>query len=165
LPAPAPATSGEASSGAPAAGATAAPQEVEQSRWQRIYAGILQQGARGLDLVKEEFRSLVTIRRIDKPDSLLLAPEQKQAVRENLKLMLLNARLNLLNRHEDLFRQDLTRAMDGMRRLYDVEQNDVKAVLSTLESLQATPLALNLPSLAETLGAVRAARSAGEKRS
>ena len=115
--------------------------------------------------MRDEFRSLVTIRRIDKPDSLLLSPEQKHAARENLKMQLLNARLNLLNRHEDLFRQDLGRVIESMQRLYDTEQHDVKTAIAALQSLQAQPLARNLPSLAETLAAVKAARAASEKRS
>ena len=84
----------------------------EKSALQRLYASLVEGGTKSLDAVREEFRSLVTIRRIDKPDSLLLSPEQKQVARENLKLLLLNARLNLLNRHEELFRQDLSRVIE-----------------------------------------------------
>jgi uncharacterized protein HemX len=126
---------------------------------------VVEGGARSLDAVRDEFRNLVTIRRIDKPDSLLLSPEQKQTARENLKLLLLNARLNLLNRHEELFRQDLTRVIEAMQRLFDTEQHDVKTAIASLQSLQAQPLALDLPSLAESLAAVKAARAASEKRS
>jgi len=162
----APAQPAEPAPGAAAADPGQASASTDESPlWQRIYARVLDAGARGIDMVREEFHSLVTIRRIDKPDNLLLSPEQKQAARDNLKLLLLNARLNLLNRHEDLFRKDLARAIDGMQRLFDVEQQDVKTAIAALQSLQAQPLALNLPSLAESLGAVRAARAAVEKRS
>ena len=65
------------------------------------------------------------------PDSLLLSPEQKQAARENLKLLLLNARLNLLNRHAELFRQDVARVIESMQRLFDTEHHDVKTVIAT----------------------------------
>lgn len=160
-----PAATPEPAAATPAGTGPADPQGEQQPVWQRLYAGIVQVGARGLEAVREEFRSLVTIRRIDQPDSLLLSREQKQAARENLKLLLLNARLNLLNRHEDLFRQDLARSIDAMQRLFDGEQHDVKTAIATLQSLQAQPLTLDLPSLAESLGAVRAARAAGEKRS
>jgi uncharacterized protein HemX len=153
----------------PAAGADAGAPGGEgggdQPILKRLYDRVVEGGTRGLEMVRDEFRNLVTIRRIDKPDSLLLSPEQKQSARENLKLLLLNARLNLLNRHEDLFRQDVSRAIDSMRRLYDVDQADVKTAISTLQNLQAQPLALNLPSLAESVAAVRAARAAAEKRS
>ena len=147
------------------AAAPAAPAEPKPSALERLYASVVQGGAKSLAAMRDEFRSLVTIRRIDRPDSLLLSPQQKQAARENLKLLLLNARLNLLSRHEDLFRQDLTRVVGLIERLYDTEQHDVKTAIETLESLQAQPLALNLPSLDESLAAVRAARAASEKRS
>ncbi len=158
----------EASAGAPAGGPAASPAADEgkvRLALRRLYASALENGARGLDAVRDEFRSLVTIRRIDKPDSLLLSPEQKHAARENLKLLLLNARLNLLNRHEELFRQDLSRVVESMQRLYDTEQHDVKTAITTLQSLRVQSLVLNLPSLAESIGAVKAARAASEKRS
>ena len=137
----------------------------EKSALQRLYASLVEGGTKSLDAVREEFRSLVTIRRIDKPDSLLLSPEQKQVARENLKLLLLNARLNLLNRHEELFRHDLSRVIESIQRLFDTDHHDVKSVIATLQSLQAQPLARELPSLSESLAAVKAARAAIEKRS
>jgi uncharacterized protein HemX len=141
------------------------PAEPDMSALERLYASILEGSAKSLDAVRQEFRGLVTIRRIDKPDSLLLSPEQKRSVRENLKLLLLNARLNLLNRHEELFRQDLNRVVESVQRLFDTEQHDVKTAIATLRRLQSQQLTLNLPSLAESLAAVRAARAASEKRS
>ena len=149
----------------PSDSASTTPAEADKSALQRLYASVIEGGTKSLDAVREEFRSLVTIRRIDKPDSLLLSPEQKHSARENLKLLLLNARLNLLNRHEELFRQDLARVVESMQRLYDTEQHDVKTAIATLQNLQSQPLALNLPSLSESLAAVRAARAASEKRS
>jgi len=41
--------------------------------------------------VRDELRSLVRIRRIDQPDAILISPDQAFFLRENLKLMLLNA--------------------------------------------------------------------------
>ena len=161
---PSPAAAADASTTASAASPAGTPAE-ERSTLRRLYASLVEHGARSLDAVREEFRSLVTIRRIDRPDSLLLSPEQKQTARDNLKLLLLNARLNLLSRHQELFRQDLTRVMEAMQRLFDTEHPDVKTVIATLQSLQAQPLAQELPSLSESLAAVKAARAASEKRS
>ena len=59
----------------------------------------------------------------------------------------------------------LSRAVESMQRLFDIEHHDVKTAISTLQSLQAQPLAQNLPSLSESLAAVKAARAASEKRS
>jgi uncharacterized protein HemX len=52
-----------------------------------------------------------------------------------------------------------------MQRLFDIEHHDVKTAIATLQNLQAQPLAQNLPSLSESLAAVKAARAASEKRS
>ena len=135
------------------------------SALERLYARLVQGGARSLGVLREEFRSLVTIRRIDQPDTLLLSPDQKRLARENVRMLLLNARLNLLNRHEALFKQDVGRVIETIQRLFDPEQAEVKSAIATLQSLQSQPLAVALPSLSESLGAVRAARAASEKRS
>jgi|GEM_PF-163991 len=153
------------SAGGPSpAPATTEPPEPKKSALERIYATVVESSAKSLEAVRQEFRNLVTIRRIDKPDSLLLAPEQKQVARENLRLLLLNGRLNLLNRNEALFRKDLERVIESMQRLFDTEQHDVKTAIATLQSLQSQPLTLELPSLSESLAAVKAARAASEKR-
>ncbi|MGE0802811.1 MAG: uroporphyrinogen-III C-methyltransferase [Lautropia sp.] len=135
------------------------------SAFERLYARVVAGGARSLDAVREEFRNLVTIRRIDQPDELLMSPDQKRQARENLRMLLLNARLNLLNRHEALFRQDLGRAAGALQRLFDGENPEVRSALASLQSLQAQPLAVPLPSLADSIAAIRAARAASEKRS
>ena len=43
-------------------------------------------------------RNLVRVSRIDEPEAVLLAPEQGFFVRENVKLKLINARLEVLSR-------------------------------------------------------------------
>ena len=160
-PAGAGAASPSAAAGAGASTATSEP----VSALDRLYASVKDTSRRGLDAVRDEFRSLVTIRRIDRPDGLLVSPDQKQLARENLRLLLLNARLNLINRQEALFRQDVARVLEAFRRLYDVESPEVKSAIATLELLRSQPLKVNMPSLSETVTAVRSARASSEKRS
>ena len=57
--------------------------------------------------VRQEARSLVRVSRIDRPEAVLVAPEQVFFLRENLKLKLLNARLALLSRQIDTARNEL----------------------------------------------------------
>ena len=52
-----------------------------------------------------------------------------------------------------------------MLRLLSGRRHEVKTAVATLQSLQSHPLAVELPSLAESLAAVKAARAASEKRS
>src|SRR5690606_11218134 len=58
----------------------------------------------------KELRELFRVRRVDSPDAVLVAPQQAYFLRQNLRLMLLNARLALLSRNGDAYRADLERA-------------------------------------------------------
>ena len=111
-----------------------------------------------------EMRQLVRVQRLDQPEALLLSPDQRFFARENLRLLLLNARLNLLARNEVLFRGDIERATRAIDRWFDVNQRPVASALASMRQLQSTSLSLQMPSLAETAAAVRAARAAGDAR-
>jgi len=156
-----PAGASDAGAGGPAADADAGADAFLQRLWARIVHG----ASASLRAVREEFRSVVTIRRVDQPDNLLLSPEQKTLARDNLKLLLLNARLDLINRHGSLFRKDIERVVESMQGLFDMDSHEVKTAVATLQSLQSQPLTVELPSLSESLSAVKAARAASEKRS
>lgn len=130
----------------------------------RFYDQALAAGSKALDSVHAEFNQLVRIRRIEDPERMLLAPDQKQAIREGIRLQLLNARISLLNRNETLFRADLARTIEALERFFDVEKPEVKSSIGILTSLQAEPLQLKLPSLSDSLSALSAARAESEKR-
>ena len=68
---------------------------------------------RALLMVRNEARSLLRVGRIDRPEAVLLSPDQGFFVRENIKLKLLNARLELLSRRVDASRADVGSAAAG----------------------------------------------------
>jgi uroporphyrin-III C-methyltransferase len=125
---------------------------------------VMRTGALGWDAFIAEMRQLVRVQRVDQPEALLLSPDQRFFARENLRLQLLNARLNLLARNQSLFRADVARSLESLERWFDGTQPPVVSASNTLKQLQAAPLTLEMPSLAETIAAVRAARAAGESR-
>lgn len=118
----------------------------------------------GLAYLREELQRLIRVRRVDEPDALLLAPEQAYFVRQNMRLMLLNARLGVLARNELQFRSDLDRAIDWLTRYYESDHRLVSGALSQLRQLRSSRLALDPPLPGESLRAVRAIRSARESR-
>lgn len=110
-----------------------------------------------------ELSQLFRVNRVDAPDVVLLAPEQQYFVRENLRLTLFSARLALLARSEPLFRADLKRAIEWLEVYYDKRERSVVNAIAALRQLQDTRIAAELPSLGDTLAAVRAARDARER--
>jgi uroporphyrin-III C-methyltransferase len=121
-------------------------------------------GLQGWDAFVAELRQLVRVQRVDRPEALLLSPEQRFFARENLRLQLLNARLNLLARNEGLFRGDLARAQRTIERWFDPRQNAVANAQASLRQLSATTLAVELPAPVESIAAVRAARASSDAR-
>jgi len=120
--------------------------------------------AAGLSALRDELQQLFRVRRIDTPDAALVAPEQAYFLRQNLRLLLLNARLALLSRNEALFRNDVERAVDWLRSYYDPEHRGVANAGAQLRQMMGARIALEAPTLAESLAAVRAARAARESR-
>ena len=133
-------------------------------KFKRWYHDLLGAGSRAAAAAHEEFTSLVKIRRIDAPDRYLLGPDQKRSIRQGLRLQLLSARINLLNRNEALFRQDLAKSVETIQRFFDVEKPEVKSSINLLTELQSEPLQLKLPTLSDSMAALAAARAESEKR-
>ncbi|PLK49168.1 uroporphyrinogen-III C-methyltransferase [Uliginosibacterium sp. TH139] len=111
----------------------------------------------------QDFRGLIRIERLDRPDPALLAPSQAAYLRENLRLRLLSARVALLQREGKLFAEDMQQASLWLKRYFDLE---APAVAGTAEELariaQARP-GVQLPALEDTQAALRALKS-GSKR-
>lgn len=105
-----------------------------------------------------ELKGLVRVQRLDAQDQSLLAPEQAYFLRENLKLQLLHARLALLQRNETAFKSDLRAASAQLVRYFDTRQKPVASAAATLAQLQAAAVNVELPSLNESLVAVRNAK-------
>jgi uroporphyrin-3 C-methyltransferase len=118
----------------------------------------------GIAYLREELQKLIRVRRVDEPDSVLLAPDQAYFLRENMRLILLNARLGLLARNEQQFHTDLGRAIDWLTRYYAADHRLVSSTLSQLKQLRASKLGLEPPLPGESLRAVRAIRSSRESR-
>jgi uroporphyrin-3 C-methyltransferase len=105
--------------------------------------------------VWDELRSLVRIQVMDRPDPGLVAPTQAFFLRENLKLRLLNARLALLARNERVFREDLKTAQAWVDRWFDARSPQTKAMQTALKQLSAAAVQIEVPTIAESMSAVR----------
>jgi uroporphyrin-3 C-methyltransferase len=110
-----------------------------------------------------DLKELFRIRVVDTRAVPLLPPEQAYFVRENLKLKLLSARLDLLARDETAFRADLKTAADWLKQYFDGEDARVKTAQATLRQLAQSELSIRLPDIADSLEAVRSQRRVRER--
>ncbi|MBI4294313.1 MAG: uroporphyrinogen-III C-methyltransferase [Betaproteobacteria bacterium] len=137
-----------------AAPAPAAAARAEQGFWSRI----------GTE-VWDELKQLVRVQNVERPERVLLAPSQSFFLRENLKLRLLNARLALMQREQLTFRDDLNAAQSWVSRYFDLHAKPTVAVLASLKQLGASAISIEMPSIGESLSAVRNYKISREKAS
>jgi uroporphyrin-3 C-methyltransferase len=133
----------------PAAGDAPA---AAESAWRRAWHGVW-----------EELKGLVRVQRLDAADPSLIAPENRFYLRENLKLRLLHARIALLQRDEAAFRGDIKAAQAWLNRWFDVKQKPVATAAQTLAQLAAAAVNVDLPTIADSLNAVRTLKIPREK--
>jgi uroporphyrin-III C-methyltransferase len=113
--------------------------------------------------VWNEVRQLVVVRRLDKSEPPLLPPSQAYFLRENLRLRLLNARLSLLARDEGGYREDLKVAQAWIQRYFDAKSRQTTDALAQLKQLSATSISFEMPTISESLDAVRGFKSRRER--
>lgn len=111
----------------------------------------------------DEVKGLIRVRTIDGAEAPLLAPSQAYFLRENLKLRLLNARLALAMRDEAGFREDLRVAQLWVNRYFDSRSKQATAFGAQLRQLASAPVSFDLPTLSDSLDAVRGFKSRRER--
>lgn len=141
--------------------APAAPpsQALQSEWWQGVAARLQRLGGQFV----QDARQLVSLRRVDEPEALLLSPKESYFVRENLKLHLLHARMALLARQDQLFRRDLEAVQTALTRYFDTRHPSLVVALESVNALRAAPVVAELPMLTDTLSVVKVARTAQEK--
>ena len=124
----------------------------DEGFWARLGTGIW-----------DELRQLVRVRNIEQPEAPLLSPTQSYFLRQNLRLRLLNARLALLDRNESVLRADLEASGAWLARYFDVRSKPVITADAALKQVSASATSIELPTIAESLAAVRSFKTAGDK--
>ena len=140
-----------------ATAATAPPDGQPAAGWSdRVGQGLALVAGR----VWNEVRGLVRVTRIDRPEAMLVAPDQAFFLRENVKLRLLNARLALLSRQFDAAQLDLRDAQSAIDRYFDRSARRVATASELLREVGAQARLVAVPRPDATLAAI-ATMSAG----
>jgi uroporphyrin-3 C-methyltransferase len=109
--------------------------------------------------VWSEMKQLVVVRQVGTSEPPLLPPPQAYFLRENLRLRLLNARLSLLARDEAGYREDLRAAQAWIRRYFDANSKHSADALGQLKQLSAASISFEMPTISESLDALRGYQS------
>lgn len=96
-------------------------------------------------------KSLLVIRRNDRPLTAMLEPEQRFFLYQNLRLQLESARLALLRRDQALFVESLQRAETWIKEFFDQEQPLAKSMLEEIGGLKGLELETKMPDISGSL--------------
>jgi uroporphyrin-3 C-methyltransferase len=113
--------------------------------------------------VWSELSQLVVVRRMGAAEPPLLPPSQAYFVRENLRLRLLNARASLLARDEAGYREDLRASLAWVQRYFDGQSKQTADALAQLKQLAGVSISFEMPTISESLDAVRGYKSRRER--
>lgn len=114
--------------------------------WAHLWAG-----------VRQTLGDLVRVGRIDRPEAVLLTPDQAFFLRENLKLTVLNARLSLLSRHVASARTDLGVVRHMLATYFDPQDPVTTQALQALSDVLQSSKTVAMPRPDDTLTALAAA--------
>ena len=103
-----------------------------------------------------DFLSSVFVwRRWDETPTALLAPEQGEFIKQNLRLMLEQSQLALLMKDQTLYTESLLKSRDWLNRYALIESASGQLIVKTLTELSALNINPPLPSIDDTLDLVR----------
>lgn len=94
-------------------------------------------------------------RRWDEAPSALLAPEQGEFIKQNLRLMLEQSQLALLMKDQTLYTQSLLKSRDWLNRYALIESEGGQLIVNTLTELSGLNINPPLPNIDDTLDLVR----------
>lgn len=108
-----------------------------------------------------QLAGVIQVRRIDNADAMLVAPDQAQYLRANVKLRLLTARLSLLSRDEKTMDADLDAADTALARYFDPAAKSTQTVRDLVSQVRHTSTSVELPNLNTSLEAIHQYKSGG----
>ncbi len=99
----------------------------------------------------EGFKSLMVIRKNDRPLTAMLGPEQRFFLYQNLRLQLEAARLALLRRDQSLYDSSLERATAWVAEFFDQKQAVTKTMQAEIGDLKGLQVQPALPDITRSL--------------
>lgn len=98
-----------------------------------------------------ELQKAVLIRRLDQPVAPLMAPEQNYYLKQNLRLMMEQANLALLEQNQAVFMHSLKQATNWLENYFDVQDSQTITLLSKLNAMQKLNIAYETPDISKSL--------------
>ena len=102
-----------------------------------------------------EIKQLISIRRLDEPVEPLLAPEQIYYLKQNLRLMLEQAELALLDRNQKMYEHSLQKAEAWVHTYFLTNSDSTALIINTLNNLKTKEINPYLPDISQSLALMK----------
>ena len=122
-------------------------QEAAPGDWQQS----LQQG---WESALDKLSDYLTIRRRDVPVEALMDPRWEGLVRQNLRMLLEQARVALLSGNQSLYRESLDRARYWVTEFFQSDEATARSMAREIDQLAAVQVDVALPDVSASLGAL-----------
>jgi len=99
----------------------------------------------------QDLKQAVSIRRLDQPLPPLLAPEQHYYLKQNLRLMLEQASLALLNEETQVYQASLKKASSWLNQYFLQNDPQIQQIQQTLNDMAAYEISQALPDISHSL--------------
>lgn len=106
----------------------------------------------------DQLGAIFVVQRSDTPVEPLRTPQERAFLREQLRLRLLAAEIELLSGQPEAFKASLERSRDWLQRYYPADAPAVQAALERLEALQSRSFERALPDVSKPLQRLREIR-------
>jgi len=108
-----------------------------------------------LNQTLNEVKQLIIIRRLDEPVAPLLAPDQIYYLKQNLRLMLEQTELALLDRNQAMYERSLKKAEEWVETYFLTNRDNTVLILSTLKNLKEKEINPYLPDISQSLALMK----------
>ncbi len=104
----------------------------------------------------QDLKQAVSIRRLDEPLPPLLAPEQHYYLKQNLRMMLEQASLGLLDGRTDIYQSSLQKASTWLSDYFITEDPSIQQIQKTISQLSSQEITQSLPDISHSLRLTKA---------
>lgn len=108
----------------------------------------------GYEEAVKKLSDYVIIRRRDVPMQALMDPQWEGLVRQNLRMLLEQAQVALLSGNQTLYRESLERSQHWVAQFFDTDESASRAMAREIAQLESQIIAVDLPDLGRSLGAL-----------
>ena len=131
-------------------------QEVDNTNKNEIIAGADSEASRfswsGLwHEIWSDVQKVFIIRRLDHPVAPLLAPEQSYYLKQNLRLILEQTSLSLLDNNQETYQVSLEKASQWIQTYFDLENSETDVLLKRIEAMKHVSIKPAIPDISSSL--------------